>query len=78
MTKRQTRKRGGSRWSYNYTYCEKNGKQVACKQKQQAKSVKSVKTKKNGYICIKTKNGKRVACTKKEQAKLFEYVWPFA
>ena len=72
MTK--THKRGGM-WSYNYAYCGKNGKRVACK-----KTAKSVKLSKpsNTFTrvgCTKTKNGKRVACTKKEQANVFKDVW---
>jgi hypothetical protein len=68
---RLTRKKGGA-WSYNYTYCEKNGKRVACKKTTKPTS-KLIKIKKNG--CTKTKNGKKVACTKKEHVNIFKDAW---
>lgn len=68
---RLTRKNGGA-LSYNYTYCEKNGKRVACKKPTKSKS-KSIKIKKMG--CTKTKNGKQVACTKKEHVNILKYAW---
>ena len=67
---RLTRKKGGA-LSYNYAYCEKNGKRVACKKPTKPRS-KSIKIK-NG--CTKTKNGKQVACTKKEHVNIFKDAW---
>ena len=70
---RLTRKKGVA-LSYNYAYCEKNGKRVACKKTMKSTSKsKSIKIKKNG--CTKTKNGKQVACTKKEHVNIFKDAW---